>query len=659
MAMRQVGMYMLRHPHRYYKYIEQELIDTGESYESYCYNVFHGNVWGDDLIASVFGDMWNIAITLISPIFKQRFDLFHTKDFPEIVVIANGGSYMSRGRRSTHFSSTKCNDEGFSKPGIELVNNRQGINPDLVYKRLEPTVLHDAAKAKKLGIDEYMKDEKERSLNLMYSITKHIHRMDNHIAHLIRESDKLKEEKKLMAFKMESLGISTEKIKVACTEQEVLPYMLTEEREREVIREERKRKLEKEKEEKEKQKKKKKIIETKDGKPIESEEIVVEECEEKEQEIQEEHAKKVISQQKLIIKSKEEIVQHQENKILQLQVRIQQLEMLQMQQQQHQQQEQQQQIIAEADEDITAIPVLDQATLETLNLPEQGVMQQVIPPTIPPAIQSAIPSTSSSCSMKLENFVKPELLKYLPGFKKEREDPTEPSVTSVEMIEFSQATPDQNVVFVPKTVEKNKALFLMPQIAQRGSSKRRNPGAPVPKNLRDMKRFYCEDCSCHYSKKYDLVKHVKWMCRSKIHLHVCDNCGKGFDSETGVKEHYYHEHLKSFLYHCTRCNKGFYFKSRKSSHKAACPNKTGAEKYKGKVEIDPELEKTFKRRKPVEMEIPEELMREIEDDEAECQRATETITPQKDDTPIPEKDDTGGKEDVTPGKKDDDDDDDE
>ena len=40
MAMRQVRFHMLRHPLKFYKYIEQELLETGESYESYCYNVY-------------------------------------------------------------------------------------------------------------------------------------------------------------------------------------------------------------------------------------------------------------------------------------------------------------------------------------------------------------------------------------------------------------------------------------------------------------------------------------------------------------------------------------------------------------------------------------------------------------------------------------------
>ena len=71
MAMHQAAMYMLRHPSRYYRFMEEDLLFTGESYESFVYNVFHCNVWGDDLIAAVFGDMWNIAISIVSPTAKK------------------------------------------------------------------------------------------------------------------------------------------------------------------------------------------------------------------------------------------------------------------------------------------------------------------------------------------------------------------------------------------------------------------------------------------------------------------------------------------------------------------------------------------------------------------------------------------------------------
>ena len=94
MAMRQTAMYLLRHPHRYYRFLEQELLETGESYELYCYNVFQSNIWGDDLIASVFGDMWNISISIVSLISHKALNLFHNEENPEVVIIGNGGSWM-------------------------------------------------------------------------------------------------------------------------------------------------------------------------------------------------------------------------------------------------------------------------------------------------------------------------------------------------------------------------------------------------------------------------------------------------------------------------------------------------------------------------------------------------------------------------------------
>ena len=76
-------------------YVQQDLLDSGESYESYCVNIFNGKVWGDDFILSALGHMFNIAITIISPCFDNQLDLFHTKEIPDVVVIANGGDYIT------------------------------------------------------------------------------------------------------------------------------------------------------------------------------------------------------------------------------------------------------------------------------------------------------------------------------------------------------------------------------------------------------------------------------------------------------------------------------------------------------------------------------------------------------------------------------------
>ena len=105
MLMCQATMSMLKNPYKYYKALEIELLHTGESYESYCFNVYNRNIWGDDLIAAVIGNIWNIAISIVTPLHKKPIALFHNKDIPDIVLVVNGSDYMSQ-NGSTHFSTT-------------------------------------------------------------------------------------------------------------------------------------------------------------------------------------------------------------------------------------------------------------------------------------------------------------------------------------------------------------------------------------------------------------------------------------------------------------------------------------------------------------------------------------------------------------------------
>ena len=121
MLMCQAAMFMLKNLYKYYKPLEIELLCTGESYESYCFNVYNRNVWGDDLIAPVIGNMWNIAISIVTPVHKKPLVLFHNKDIPDMVLVANGSDYMSQ-KGSTHFSATRCYDTGHKIVGSEYLN---------------------------------------------------------------------------------------------------------------------------------------------------------------------------------------------------------------------------------------------------------------------------------------------------------------------------------------------------------------------------------------------------------------------------------------------------------------------------------------------------------------------------------------------------------
>ena len=115
-------------------------------------------------MAAAFGDMWNLAISIISPISKKLIHLFHTKAQPDVVLLVNGGSWMSPENNSTHFSATRSTQEGFRKPGTEYLNPM--IQQDMNQKLL-PIILDNKDRAKQLALNEYLTTDKEHSLELL------------------------------------------------------------------------------------------------------------------------------------------------------------------------------------------------------------------------------------------------------------------------------------------------------------------------------------------------------------------------------------------------------------------------------------------------------------------------------------------------------------
>ena len=210
MSMWQVALYMLCHPYKYFKCVEQELLRTGKSYESYCYNVFNKNVWGDDLIAAVYGDMWNVAISIITPIHRKPISLFH-KEVPDVVIVANGGCYTSK-KGCMHFTATHSMDSKFKQPGSEFLNPT--LSQDLMAK-MDPIVLADREEAKQAALKQYLHTGKERSLDLLRGVCTQIRHLDNRICDIIKESDMFREQKNLLEYQLEKLEVSAVKLKKA------------------------------------------------------------------------------------------------------------------------------------------------------------------------------------------------------------------------------------------------------------------------------------------------------------------------------------------------------------------------------------------------------------------------------------------------------------
>ena len=398
--------------------------------------------------------MWNVAVSVVSPLIKFPVNLWHNKDFLDVVLVANGGSYLVERNPTTHFSSSRVCDPDFRKPGRELVITTTGYSGDK-YKKLNPVVLNNKEQARKIAIDQYVNFEQEKSLQLLYGIMRSIGKLDKHIAHLIHESETKKEQRSHLVYQLEVLGIEHEKIELVLMQKE-LPYVLTEEAERDESRAARKRKRMEEEEEMERQKRRKSMVIVKDGKVIYD--PAVEEGEKTGEkagdEDEEQKWDKLIQQQKDIIRSQESILFHQDTEICVLNTKIKELE-----------------------------NKLQQADTQTEELP-QGLLPMIpsfsnipcLPELEADVIQQFMQAgdlTASTSEGRVNPFsitsvVKPEHLRFLPKFanipvKKEPQEPekkTQGESVTADEVKIVNLPPDgsSNIVYIPKQVGGKKGI---------------------------------------------------------------------------------------------------------------------------------------------------------------------------------------------------------
>ena len=84
--------------------------------------------------------------------------------------MCNGRNYLTHGG-STHYNATRSTDPEFRKPGSDLINPT--LQQDMTAK-LTPTVLKDEETVKQLALNEYLKDKRQASLDLLRTVCKGI-----------------------------------------------------------------------------------------------------------------------------------------------------------------------------------------------------------------------------------------------------------------------------------------------------------------------------------------------------------------------------------------------------------------------------------------------------------------------------------------------------
>ena len=142
-------------------------------------------------------------------------------------------------------------------------------------------------------------------------------------------------------------------------------------------------------------------------------------------------------------------------------------------------------------DDAQQFPSLSNLALPLLDPMSLGLDTGTVPGT------SSI-TTASTSAFSLEKCIKPEHQKFLPKFAGVEGISREPAGQNLEVINLQQK---QTIVYIPKKVEKKKALVLVPPSQKCVLTKRLNPGAPVPEDNQDPDRYYCDNCTCNYKEK--------------------------------------------------------------------------------------------------------------------------------------------------------------
>ena len=387
---------------------------------------------------------------------------------------------------------------------------------------------------------------------------------------MIKESDMFREQKDLLEYQLEKLGVSTEKLRDATKELSGdRGYVRTEEREMSDIAADKKQKAEEQL--KEQELKKQKVIAVGEG----SEDVKI--IQGAQAEVEESYHEKLSRQQQEIIKQYEILLQQQQNHL------VEQEQLLKQHRQQQQKQQKQQ--------------------------PQQGQTWSEVIGGIRASSGKEKPSTSRRAGT-IDNFLSRKGMTYLPpDVKKDitenvelSEDVTETVEEDVIITEVTKKT--ETVKYIPTKVPGIENYVLVQAPRTKTTVKRSLVAGPIPEKLRDPTKFYCKKCPCFYTRPNELARHKKRNCLKEDPEYFCNVCHRGFFYENTVCQHYYHEHRDIVLWHCKKCNEGFHYKSNRSKHRHACPNKDGADIYPGSASYNEELEETFKPKTAIPVKIP-------------------------------------------------------
>ena len=201
-------------------------------------------------------------------------------------------------------------------------------------------------------------------------------------------------------------------------------------------------------------------------------------------------------------------------------------------------------------------------------------------------------------------------LTYLPeSVKKELADieiseDVQPTEEDVIITEVTKKT--ETVKYIPTKVPGIENFVLVQAPKTKSTAKRSSVAGPVAKSLEDPTKFYCDKCPYFKPDQMNWLITRKRIVLKKIQttfvMHVIEDSSMKIPYVNTITMN-----MDIILWHCKKCNEGFHYKSNRSKHRHACPNKNGPDTYLGCAPYDEVLEETFKPKTAIAVKIPTEV----------------------------------------------------
>ena len=101
--------------------MDNYLKESKIGYNWYVYGVYNGDIWCDEYILGAIVHMFNIRISVISPLFSDLWHVYHDgKEDPDVILVANRRGFHTEFDRITHFSATKGSEHKCVGSNLEL-----------------------------------------------------------------------------------------------------------------------------------------------------------------------------------------------------------------------------------------------------------------------------------------------------------------------------------------------------------------------------------------------------------------------------------------------------------------------------------------------------------------------------------------------------------